>query len=522
MDQQNGTARDIAIDQSVTSSKSAGPAAAARSSRGIFLFWAPLALQWIMMAVEGPFLAAIIARMAEPAYNLAAYGIALAFAILLESPVIMLMSASTALVEDSESYRRLRNFANALNIGATALVFVVLIPSLFHGVTDNVLGLPDEVRSLVYGALWLLLPWPAAIGYRRFLHGILIRSGRTRLVAYGTLLRLGGMGVTGFLLYFFTTLPGAWVGALALSAGVTIEAIAARFMATEAVAKLRATPPRRAPARAVAEEVQIAWAEAATVEPADEAADEMEEELTGARYILARGEEALRRTGAAARTLRKVTIAGYGDIARFYFPLALTSLIGLTVHPLLTFFMGRAPAPLESLAIFPVVHALSFLFRAPGLAFQEVVIALSGRRLERIGPLATFGIGLGLIATLGLALVTFTPLAVFWFETVSGLSPELAALAIVPARIMVLLPAMTVLQAFQQAVLVQTRRTRSITVASLFEVSGIAVLFVLLGWQVGLFGASAAMVAFVGGRLLANGYLWTRVRDVLGTARATG
>jgi hypothetical protein len=214
-----------------------------------------------------------------------------------------------------------------------------------------------------------------------------------------------------------------------------------------------------------------------------------------------------------------VAIKGYGDIARFYFPLALTSLIGLSVHPMLTFFMGRAPLPLESLAVFPVVHALSFLFRAPGLAIQEVVIALAGRRLEHIAPLRSFGIGLGLAATTGLALVTFTPLAGFWFEVVSGLSPELAALSAVPARIMVLLPAMTVLLAFQQAVLVQTRRTQAITAASFFEVAGIAVLFTLLGWQVGLFGASAAMVALVGGRLLANGYLWTRVRGVLGPAK---
>ena len=66
----------------------------------VFLFWVPLAAQWLMMASEGPFLAAIIARLGEPTYNLAAYGIAFAFAILIESPVIMLMRASTAQARD--------------------------------------------------------------------------------------------------------------------------------------------------------------------------------------------------------------------------------------------------------------------------------------------------------------------------------------------------------------------------------------------------------------------------------------
>lgn len=476
-------------------------AAAVRTRRGIFLFWAPLAIQWLMMAAEGPFLAAIIARMVDPAHNLAAYGVAIAFAILLESPVIMLMSASTALVEDSESYRRLRNFANALNISATALVFVTLIPPVFDWATDTLLGIPAPVRSLVYGSLWLLLPWPAAIGYRRFLHGLLIRSGRTRLVAYGTILRLFGMGTTGLLLYLFSPLPGAWVGALSLSTGVTIEAIAARFMARGEVIRLQATSPA------------AITSGAAGLSGIDSEMNTAGESTTSG--ILARGEDALRRTGPAARARRKINASGYGDIARFYFPLALTSFIGLTVQPLLTFFMGRAPAPIESLAVFPVVHALSFLFRAPGLAFQEVVIALSGRRLEHIAPLRSFGLALGLTATLGLALVTFTPLAGFWFGIVSGLPDELATLAAQPSRIMVPLPAMTVLLAFQQAILVQTRRTRAITAASFFEVAGIAALFTLFGWRFGIFGASAAMVGLVGGRVLSNGYLWTRVRNAL-------
>ncbi|MCW8984878.1 MAG: hypothetical protein OQK55_06020, partial [Thermoanaerobaculales bacterium] len=65
--------------------------------RGVFRFWRPLAATWLMMAVEGPFLAAIIARLPEPTYNLAAYGVAFSLALVAEAPVIMIMSAATAL-----------------------------------------------------------------------------------------------------------------------------------------------------------------------------------------------------------------------------------------------------------------------------------------------------------------------------------------------------------------------------------------------------------------------------------------
>jgi len=57
-----------------------------------------------MMAVEGPFLAAIIARLAQPKYNLAAYGVAFSFGLIIEAPIIMIMSAATALVENKDSF----------------------------------------------------------------------------------------------------------------------------------------------------------------------------------------------------------------------------------------------------------------------------------------------------------------------------------------------------------------------------------------------------------------------------------
>ena len=136
-----------------------------------------------MMASEGPFLAAIIARLPEAKFNLAAYGVSFAFAILIEAPVIMIMSASTALVEDRSSFRRLRNFTYMLNAGATVAMLVIIVPPIFDFIMQDLIGLPIEVSALVHTSLVILLPWPAAIGYRRFYQGILIRDGRTRLVA---------------------------------------------------------------------------------------------------------------------------------------------------------------------------------------------------------------------------------------------------------------------------------------------------------------------------------------------------
>ncbi|MEX2049429.1 MAG: hypothetical protein WEB90_07610 [Gemmatimonadota bacterium] len=430
---------------------------ARQSQRSILLFWSPLAATWVMMAAEGPFLAAIIARTADSTFNLAAHGVAWALAILIEAPVIMLMSAATALVRDRMSYLKLRAFSRALALATTSVLLVLLIPPVYRWFTGTALGLPREIADLTYGALWFFLPWPSAIAYRRFLQGVLIRAGKTRLVAFGTILRLAAMFAAALVGFLVLDLPGAWVGALALSTGVITEAAAARLMAASTVRELLA----------------------GTLDRVD------------------------------APEIR------YREIAAFYLPLALTSLIGLAVQPMLTFFMGRSASPVESLAVFPVVHGLSFFFRSFALAFQDAAIALMGERLEHLPELRRFGVGLGLATSTALAAVALTPLSGFYFGTMSGLSAELTAFALTPARLLVPLPALTVLLSLQRSVLVQGRRTHHITVASALEVGMIAATFGVLAGSLDLVGVTAAFAAFIGGRLVANGYLAFGCRGVL-------
>jgi len=42
---------------------------------------------WLLMAVDGPLLTALIARMAHAELNLAAYGVAFSFALVAEAPI---------------------------------------------------------------------------------------------------------------------------------------------------------------------------------------------------------------------------------------------------------------------------------------------------------------------------------------------------------------------------------------------------------------------------------------------------
>lgn len=410
--------------------------------RTIFRFWYPLAGAWLMMAAEGPLIAAIIARLGDPVINLAAYGVAYAFALVTEAPVIMLMSASTALVREHKSYRQLRFFSLALCLGVTLLLAGLCIPPIFTRIAVAGVGLQPVVAAHAHGALLCLLPWPAAIGLRRFYQGLLIRHGQTRLIAFGTVVRLSGMAGSALLLGAFSGLDGARIGGAALSCGVVGEALAIRLLAAGTVRKIKAC-----------------------TDPHPE----------------------------GALTL--------GGLCAFYFPLAMTPVLALSVQPMVTFFLGRALFPVQSLAVIPVVNALTFLFRAVSLSYQEVAIALLGERFRNYRQLRNFGLLLALGATLPLLLIAFTPLSAFWLQAVSGLPPPLAAFALAPLCIQAILPALTLIQSLQRAVLLHGRATTSISVATAVETSVIFLLLLALIRFSPFSGAVDAALALVLGRL---------------------
>ena len=418
----------------------------------LFRFWLPLASTWMMMAVEGPFLAAVIARLDDPLYNLAAYGVAFAVAIIAEAPVIMMLGASTALVDGRLSFMRLRRFAQLLNLITTALMALVVLTPLYGWIFESLIGLDPRIAGITRGALMIMLPWPAAIGYRRFHQGLLIRSGSPRRVAYGTVIRLSAMLSVALGIYLTTELKGAWLAAVALASAVSVEAVAARWMARHEVRRLTAP----------------------------------DAELG--------------------------TDIRYGEIWTFYLPLAWTSAVSLAAHPLVVFFMGHAARPLESLAVLPVINALTFFFRSFGLAYQEVAITMLNRQPAARRAIFRFAATLAILASVGLALIVATPLARFWFMSVSGLDAELYRFALLPSWILIPFPALSVLLSLQRGWLMHTRRTQPISRATIAEIVGIALLLSIQIFYFDWVGVIAAAIAFIGGRLAANLLLLSSMR----------
>jgi hypothetical protein len=426
-------------------------ASAVVGPRTIVGAWWPLAASWMLMAAEQPAIAAVVARLADPEVHLAAWGgVVFAFALVIESPIIMMLAASTELCRDRASYLSLGRVVHGLSAALTAVHLLLVATPLYGIVVGDLLQVPPAVLGPARIGLALVLPWTWSIAWRRFNQGILIRFGHARAVGLGTSVRLGTTASV-LALGWLARGPGVVVAASALASGVLAEAIYAALRVRPIVReRLARDQPGETPLRG-----RAFWA--------------------------------------------------------FYVPLALTPLVTLVVQPLGTAAVARMSLPLASLAAWPVVNGLAFFLAAPGLALNEVVVALWQRPGAR-AELWRFTVRLSWASTAVVLLMAATPFSQVWFEHVAALSPSLAPLAEIGLWLIVPVPAARVLQSWYQGLLVASRRTRpvseAVVVFAVVSVLLLAVAVVLDRWP----GLHAALFAFVIGRVAQTGWLALRCR----------
>ncbi len=389
--------------------------------KSIFITWWPLALSWLLMALELPALSAIIARLANPKINLAAYGgIVFPLALIIEAPIIMLLAASTALSKDWESYKKIRKFMNTTAGFLTALHIIVVFTPLYFFITRQIIGSPEEIIIPARYGLAIMLPWTWSIAYRRFNQGVLIRFGHSIIVGQGTFIRLAADVIVLSAGYLIGSIPGIIVATSAVAAGVISEAIFIGIKVKPVINnQLRHEPEANPP-------------------------------LSKASFL------------------------------RYYIPLALTSLITLISQPLISMALSRMPMALDSLAIWPILSGLLFIFRAPGIAFNEVVVTMlnnknSYRMLKKFAVIITF------VTSILLFIITITPLSTFWYLKLSALPATLINLGNIALWFSLLIPGANALQSWYQGILLQSGDTKVIP-----EAVGIFLLVTIVTYIVGI------------------------------------
>ena len=396
--------------------------------------WLPLVASWMLMSIELPAINAIVARLPNPEINLAAYGgVVFPIALTIEAPVIMLLAASTALSRDWQSYQQLKKITIWMGALLTILHVVVALTPIYDFIVNVLLGAPPEVLEPGRMGLLFISPWTFSIAYRRFQQGTMIRFGHARMVGETTVIRLITVSLVLVIGILTKAIPGTVLAGLAQGLGVSSEAIFAGLRIRKVTPKIKQAPAAESP-------------------------------LTFKRF------------------------------SSFYIPLALTSSLWLLWQPLISGAISRMPNPLESLAVWSVVTGLLFMFRSPGVAYNEAVVALlefpcAFKVLKKFSKIAS-------LVTLTLALVfAITPLSRLWFTYVANLKPTLVSVAVIAVMLGLPLTFVSIYISFYQGIIVFKEKTGPVAeavVVFLISMLIVLVIGVTTGAFPGVFIASAA------------------------------
>jgi len=388
------------------------------TSGRILRLYTPLALSWLMMAVESPISVAIISRLPNARIDTAAFLVLMSVSLWIESPVIDLLATSTTLALDPTRILLLRRFTLWLMLLSCAVHALVALTPLFDWLAYRVLGLDAVVGEALRVPLAIMIPWSACIGWRRFLQGVLIRHHRTRLISVGTALRVATIAIVGFSLAAAGSLPGVQIVALGLVASVFVEAVFVHWVSRETL-------------RSVGSFTEVGG-----------------KEESSPRLSLRR-------------------------LIAFHAPLTATTLVLLSASPIVSAALARAPDAILAMAGFQVSLTLLWMLRTIVFALPEVVITLY-RDAESARVLRRFCIVIGAWCTVAMLVVTLSGFDRWFFIHVLATDEPTAATAHVALLASALLPLIGALQSYVRGVLT----VHHMTVARL---SAVAVGLVTLG-----------------------------------------
>lgn len=317
----------------------------------------PLSLSDMILVASAPLVGATLSRLPDSNTHLAAFGAAQAIALVVESPVIMLLHASTAAAGNPDSYKTLHRLMVRLSLLTTLVMLILTVTPVKVLVLETLLGLPANVAAEASTALATLILWPAAIAWRRYYQGWLIRRGRSRQVMLAGLARLAALVVT-LVAGAYAGLPGALVGGLGLQMSVIVEGCAVRLLAKDAGKFEGDTKESPVPAQ-------------------------------------------------------------MGPLVRWYLPLAATSMLVYLTRPLMTAGIARGLLPVASLAAWPVVSGTYTLLSNGTRMVQQLTISL-GHDAPARRILFRFTLGVGIVFTALLCLLAFTPLGSGYLRMVAA------------------------------------------------------------------------------------------------------
>lgn len=410
----------------------------------------PLAASWLLMSLETPICSSIISRTPNQNPQLAGLLVMMSISLWIESPVIDLLSTSTTLAAGKQSLLTLRRFSLWMMLLCTVVHVGFCLGPFYDLYMSKVLHAPQQVIDICRLPLITMIPWSASIGWRRWLHGLLIRARQTKAIGIGTFIRLISVTTTGLVLLHFTEWTGLQIAATALVSSVFVEAVFIHYAARKIVREMMNS-------------------------------DDSEKNL------------ALK------------------EILTFHYPLTFSTMVVMTTQPLVGMALFHVFNPIVQSAAWQLALTIASPLRSVTAALVELTIVFAGVSTEN-SAMKWFSLRVGIWCSGLLLFVRLSNLDLWIFRSVITAKPEVIDVAHTGLLVCCALPLVSAVLCYIRGRLTALRANSYRLISITFGLLGIGItLFVGLNqhWS----GFILAPIAVLNGMLLDLGsQMWFLVR----------
>ncbi|MBE9004542.1 hypothetical protein IQ259_05720 [Fortiea sp. LEGE XX443] len=379
-----------------------------RSLLALLTQFIPLSLSDVAMTLGDPLQTSALSRLPFPQETLAGVGVVKGVAIFLESPIIMILHASTALGGQAKSRRALWQFTIIGGLVLSGIFLLLTWEPLYNWLLLDIFGVSSSIAARGRTTFLLMFLWPFVIAWRRFFQGLLIRAHKSIAVGWASVARLTWV-IVALAVGVSLRLDGAMLAGITMMGAILIEA------------------------------VLVTW------------------------FCLRLGAIAILNQQVYSET--KKLPQTFGGVTFYYLPLASTMLVVWGARAILLSLIARSFDGSLALAVWPAAWGLVLSVANGTRMIQQVVISVYEETSKR--TLAAFVIIVGLSFTLIPFWLGYTEQGLFLLRQFLGNNPPLVEAARPVVQILSCLPLLLALQNTFQGLLIHKGKNWFINLATL-------------------------------------------------------
>ncbi len=407
----------------------------------ILQFFIPLGLTSAMMMLSHSIIAAGISRTYLPEISMAAYAVSLNVSGMAESSMVLARQMAIALFHGPRSFRVIRNVTLATLAFFGSIMLAVAFTPFGRFIFGSVLGVSEQLLTPTIHVFRVVMLMSVVSCVRSLYHGVLIRRKRTIFVTHAMFVRISLMIGLVFVFTRFDLVRGAYVGGVTIVSGIAAEALYSM------------------------------WRGSKLIEPPDGVVDPADSELT------------------------------FLQAATFFYPLILAAVLFSLTRPIMTAGMARSVDPAIALAAFSVATSLGWIIIAPCQNVHQATMVFVQER-GGFAKVQAFARGFGLVGSIILTLVAFTPIGSWILVHLIAVSDQMVQPVLNALRILALLPMVLSMQEYFMGILLVNQHTRVVSLCKMANLTVVTIVvliastyFPTMGSMIGAAGQLAGFSA---------------------------